>query len=85
MEEIRLKPEKDANDEAYEAFIRGASRHRRRHKAFLTSFESNTIASSDSDFDSKVSDSSNGLDSKDGEGEKEDEENGEEEEELAPN
>ena len=77
-----MKAKEDAKDEAYDAFMGVASRHRRRHKAFQTSFESNTTAFSDSNSDSKVSDSSNGLDSKDGEGEKEDEENKEEEEDF---
>ena len=54
-------------------------RGRRRCKASQTSSDSSAIASSDSDFNSKELDSSDGLDSGDDEGEEEDEE---EEEDL---
>ena len=57
-------------------------RGRRRCKASQTSFDSSAIASSDSDFNSKELDSSDGLDSRDDEDEEEDEEEEEEEEYL---
>ena len=85
FEELQLKAEEDAEDEAYNAFMGAVLKGRRRCRAFQAGFDSSTSASNESDSDSEESDSSNDSKSRDDEGKDEEEEDEEEEEEdMAP-
>ena len=81
LDELRLKAEEDAEDEAYTAFIGAASRHRRRHRAFQVGFDSSTVASNYLDSNLMESDSSIDSNFRDDEVEEEEEEEDEDEEE----